>query len=58
MTKILGASLRYSGAGLLWVLIALLVIPSLICHWVSGAGLYLIAELKAAADRLIDGARS
>jgi len=56
MSKSASASLRYLAAGGLWLLIAVLILPTLILHWVSGAGLFVIAELKTLADDLIEGA--
>ncbi len=47
------ACLRYSGWGALWFLIALLIVPTMVTHWISGAGLWVIAELKAKADDLV-----
>jgi hypothetical protein len=50
------ALLRFLAAGGLWLLIAILIIPTLMLHWVSGAGLFVIAELKTLADELVEGA--
>lgn len=47
------ACLRFLGWGALWFLIALLIVPTLVLHWLSGAGLWVVAELKARADELI-----
>lgn len=57
MKKTASASLRFLAAGGLWLLIAVLIIPSLVMHWLSGAGLFVIAELKTLADDLIAGAK-
>jgi len=57
MNTTASALLRFSAAGGLWLLIAVLILPSLVMHWLSGAGLFVIAELKAKADDLIAAAR-
>lgn len=56
MNKTASALLRFSAAGGLWLLIAVLILPSLVMHWLSGAGLFVIAALKDKADELIGGA--
>lgn len=47
------ACLRFLGWAALWLLIGLLIVPTMVTHWISGAGLWVIAELKAKADELI-----
>lgn len=49
----LNALARWSAAGGLWAVIVLLIIPTMLMHWASGAGLFVIAELKAKADELL-----
>ncbi len=54
MRNTLSALVRWLAIGGLWLLMGVLIVPVMILHWVSGAGLAVIAELKATADMLRD----
>lgn len=43
---------RYLALGCLWLLIALLAVPTMLAHWTGAGGLFLIEHLAAVANRL------
>lgn len=58
MRNTLSALARWSAIGGLWALIVVLIVPTMVMHWTSGAGLWVIEALASRANELRTGGRA